>query len=146
MQVCSSTLFKLRRVLEVFGILAVCVASSGSDAFSDASGPSQSIYRSIPTEGLIGDCGDCLVVGQSNSQFNESDIDTQGLTREGVDESGLTDGGMDEQDMTREGLDQTGLSTEGIDQQDMTAEGIDQSDLTTEGVEDPAFVSRNPRR
>lgn len=117
----SSTPSKTCRVLGALAVVAVCAAAPGWAAVAAA--PSAAIDRSMSADGHAGVCGECLVVAQENSQLPTQGMDTQGMSREGIDES------FDQSDMDTQGLDTQGMTREGID------ESYDHSDMDTQGMD-----------
>jgi hypothetical protein len=126
----SSTRFWPGRTLGALGVIAVCAVAPGWSAVAAA--PSAAIDRPVSANGQAGASCECLIVAQENSQLPTQGMDTQGMSREGIDDT------YDHSDMDTQGLDTQGMSREGIDDtydhSDMDTGGMDTSGMDKSGL------------
>lgn len=114
--------------LAVLGVLAGWTVASAAPA------PSAAPPHAMPAESRAGDCGPCLVVAQDDGRLETQGMDTQGMSREGIDDAefdrgGIDAGGMDTQGTTRQGIDESEFDRSGRDTEALDSGGMDKSGL-----------------
>lgn len=125
--------YRARGALAVLSVLAALAGGAAAPGWAWPA-PSAAVPHGLPAESEAGDRAKRLIVAQSDGQLETQGMDTQGMSREGIDDTEFDRGGIDAGGMDTEGTTRQGIDESEFDRGDRDAEGLDSGGMDKSGL------------